>query len=114
MSPAFDGSPRTIRPWAEHLAGAGWYREAERAFADLGQRCQQQLPVYQSAVDHVVGPNSMKALRASLPGAGVRPLDNGHRAATLHNDVPIIVDGTLEWIKQHQAQQRQAQAEERA
>jgi carboxylesterase len=62
----FTGSPRTVRPWAEHLAAAGltvrapllpghggtwqelaktgwtdWYGAAERAFADLSARCEQ-------------------------------------------------------------------------
>ena len=62
----FTGSPRTIRPWAEHLAAAGltvraprlpghgtvwqdlaktgwldWYAEAERAFTELRARCAQ-------------------------------------------------------------------------
>jgi carboxylesterase len=62
----FTGSPRTVRPWAEHLAAAGltvrapllaghggswqelaktgwtdWYADAERAFDELSDRCQQ-------------------------------------------------------------------------
>jgi carboxylesterase len=62
----FTGSPRTVRPWAEHLAGAGltvraprlpghggswqelaktgwtdWYSAAEQAFAELSARCEQ-------------------------------------------------------------------------
>jgi carboxylesterase len=62
----FTGSPRTVRPWAEHLAAAGytvraprlpghgtswqdlagtgwqdWYGEVERAFGDLAARCEQ-------------------------------------------------------------------------
>jgi carboxylesterase len=62
----FTGSPRTIRPWAEHLAAAGytvraprlpghgtswqdlartgwqdWYGEVERAFGDLAANCGQ-------------------------------------------------------------------------
>jgi carboxylesterase len=62
----FTGSPRTVRPWAEHLAAAGltvraprlpghgttwqdlgrtdwrdWYDGAERTFAELGGRCEQ-------------------------------------------------------------------------
>jgi carboxylesterase len=240
----FTGSPRTVRPWAEHLAAAGltvsaprlpghgtawqdlattswqdWYQEAERAFTDLLQRCEQvfvtglsmgaclalrlaqahgpkvtgivvvnpslapdtrlflvapvlkyfvpSLPgiegdikkpggdeggykripvraaatlpamwkvtvahlaevtqpllVYRSTVDHVVGPNSMKALRAALPGAEVRLLENSYHVATLDNDAPVIFNGTLEWLDQHasggaggRAGGQQAQAEERA
>jgi carboxylesterase len=62
----FTGSPRTVRPWAEHLAAAGltvrapllaghggtwqelaktgwtdWYADAERAFEELSERCRQ-------------------------------------------------------------------------
>ena len=62
----FTGSPRTVRPWASHLAGAGltvraprlaghggtwqelaktgwtdWYESAEQAFAELSARCEQ-------------------------------------------------------------------------
>jgi carboxylesterase len=62
----FTGSPRTVRPWAEHLAAAGftvraprlpghgtnwrdlattrwqdWYSEAERALEDLAASCDQ-------------------------------------------------------------------------
>lgn len=62
----FTGSPRTVRPWAEHLAAAGltvrapllpghggtwqelaktgwkdWYAAAERAFTELSARCDQ-------------------------------------------------------------------------
>jgi carboxylesterase len=62
----FTGSPRTVRPWAEYLAGAGltvrvpllpghggswqelaktgwtdWYAAAERAFTELSARCEQ-------------------------------------------------------------------------
>jgi carboxylesterase len=62
----FTGSPRTVRPWAEHLAAAGltvrvpllpghggtwqelaktgwtdWYAAAEQAFTELSARCEQ-------------------------------------------------------------------------
>lgn len=236
----FTGSPKTIRPWAEHLAAAGltvsaprlpghgttwqdlattgwedWYGAAERAFRDLREKCEQvfvaglslgaclalrlaetqgpavsgvvivnpslapdtrlfllapvlkylvaSLPgiegdikkpdgdedgykripvraaatlpalwkltvahlgevtqpllVYRSAVDHVVGPNSMRALRAALPDAEVRELPDSYHVATLDNDAPAIFDGTLAWISQHAALtggQQQGQAENRA
>lgn len=80
----------------------------------------QPLLVYRSTVDHVVGPNSMKALRAALPGAEVRPLENSYHVATLDNDAPVIFNGTLEWIDQHASGdgradgRQQAQTEERA
>jgi len=235
----FTGSPRTIRPWADHLATAGltvsaprlpghgttwqelgttgwqdWYSTAEQAFRDLATRCEQvfvtglsmgaclalrlaetqghavsgivivnpslapdtklfliapllkhvvpSLPgiegdikkpgveeggykriplkaaatlpamwkattahlrevtqpllVYRSEVDHVVGPNSMRVLRAALPGVEVRPLADSYHVATLDNDAPAIFSGTVEWINQHAtlARGQQAQAEEQA
>ena len=220
----FTGSPRTIRPWAEHLAAAGltvraprlpghgtswqdlnrtgwqdWYGAAEGAFAELSGRCDQvfvvglsmgaclafrlaqtkgagvsgmvvvnpslapdtrlfvlapvlkhvipSLPgiagdikkpggdeggyervpvraastlpalwkltarhlsevtqpvlVYRSTVDHVVGPASMKVLRAALPSAQVRPLRESYHVATLDNDAQEIFDGSLAFIRQH-------------
>jgi carboxylesterase len=217
----FTGSPRTVRPWAEHLAAAGltvraprlpghgtrwqdlgttgwqdWYGAAEQAFAELRGRCEQvfvtglsmgaclalrlaetqgaavsgvvavnpslapdtrlfvlapvlkhvipSLPgiagdikkpgaseggyqripvkaaatlpalwkltarnlaavtqpllVYRSTVDHVVGPASMRVLRAGLPTVEVISLDDSYHVATLDNDAPAIFDGTLAFI----------------
>lgn len=225
----FTGSPRTVRPWAEHLATAGltvraprlpghgthwrdlgrtgwtdWYATAEGAFAELAGRCEQvfvtgismgaclafrlaqtqgakvsglvvvnpslapdtrlfllapvlkyvipSLPgvagdikkpgsaeggynrvpvraaatlpamwkitarhlgevpqpvlVYRSAVDHVVGPASMRVLTAALPAAEVRPLPDSYHVATLDNDAPAIFDGTLAFIREHAAAAR--------
>jgi carboxylesterase len=222
----FTGSPRSIRPWAEHLAQAGctvraprlpghgttwrdlagtgwpdWYRCAEEAFSDLAARCEkvfvtglsmgaclalrlaevhgeavsgvvlvnpslapdtrlfllapvlkyvvpslpgiagdikkpgasesgyervpvkaaatlpamwkltaahlgevtQPLLVYRSATDHVVGPNSMRVLRAALPAVEVRALADSYHVATLDNDAPAIFSGTTEWIGQRAA-----------
>lgn len=220
----FTGSPRTVRPWAEHLAAAGftvrvpllpghgtawqdlsrtgwpdWYRAAEGAFDELSDRCQrvfvtglsmgaclafrlaqtkgdavsglvavnpslapdtrlfllapvlkhvlpslpgiagdikkpggdeggytrvpvraaatlpalwklttrhlrevtQPVLVYRSTVDHVVGPASMRVLRAALPSAEVRPLPDSYHVATLDNDAPEIFAGTVAFIAQH-------------
>ena len=225
----FTGNPRTVRPWAEHLAAAGltvraprlpgrgttwrdlnrtgwqdWYGEAERAFAELSGKCEQvfvagismgaclafrlaetqgakvsglvvvnpslapdtrlfllapvlkhvirtlpgitddikkpgateggykRLPVrsaatlpamwkitarhlnevtqpvlvYRSAVDHVVGPASMKVLSAALPDAEVRPLPDSYHVATLDNDAQAIFDGTLAFINKHSATEK--------
>jgi carboxylesterase len=226
----FTGSPGTVRPWAEHLAAAGytvraprlpghgtcwqdlartgwrdWYAEAERAFCELDARCEQvflagismggclalrlaqakggrdrgggkiggiivvnpslapdtrlfwlapvlrhvvaSLPgvagdikkpgasedgydripvraaatlpdmwrdtcsrlgevtqpllVFRSAVDHVVGPPSMKVLLRARPDAEVRPLPDSYHVATLDNDAPAIFEGTVTFIKGH-------------
>jgi carboxylesterase len=225
----FTGSPRTVRPWAAHLADAGltvrapllpghggtwqdlaktgwtdWYRDAAHAFTDLAGRCSQvfvagismgaclafrlaethhdqvaglvvvnpslandnplipftpvlkyvvksvpsiggdikdpagqegalkrtpvaavatlpamwkatsaaldlvtqPLLVYRSTVDHVVGPNSMKVLRAALPDVEVRQLANSWHVATLDNDAPEIFDGTLAFIQKHSMEQQ--------
>jgi len=61
----------------------------------------QPLIVYRSTEDHVVGPKSMQALTAVLPGAEVRPLANSYHVATLDNDAPEIFDGTLAFIREH-------------
>jgi carboxylesterase len=77
----------------------------------------QPLLVYRSTVDHVVGPNSMRVLRAALPEVEVRTLADSYHVATLDNDAPTIFNGTLEWISQHPRLargQQQGQAEERA
>jgi carboxylesterase len=63
----------------------------------------QPLLVYRSAVDHVVGPNSMRVLRAALPTVEVRTLADSYHVATLDNDAPTIFSGTAEWIGQHAA-----------
>jgi carboxylesterase len=225
----FTGSPRTVRPWAEHLAAAGltvrlprlpghgttwqdlaktgsrdWYEAAEQAFTELDGRCDQvfvtgismgaclafrlaetqgarvsgivavnpslapdtrlfvlapvlkhvslsvkgiagdikkpgaveggykrvpltaagtlpelwkrttrQLPevtqpvlVFRSAVDHVVGPPSMRVLTGALPAARVVPLPDSYHVATLDNDAPAIFDGTLAFIKEHTAAEK--------
>lgn len=225
----FTGSPRTVRPWAEHLASAGltvraprlpghgttwqdlartgwqdWYGEVDRAFAELSARCDQvfvaglsmgaclalrlaqtqggkvsgivvvnpslapdtklfllapvlkhvvpSLPgiagdikkpgadeggyrripvkaaatlpalwqltgrhlsevtqpllVYRSAVDHVVGPASMRVLTAALPAVEVRPLLDSYHVATLDNDAQTIFEGTLDFIREHAAEKR--------
>jgi carboxylesterase len=72
--------------------------------------------VYRSAVDHVVGPNSMRVLRTALPGVEVRPIADSYHVATLDNDAPTVFDETLDWINQHArlARGQQAQAEEQA
>jgi carboxylesterase len=57
--------------------------------------------VFRSAVDHVVGPASMKVLRAALPGAEVRMLPDSYHVATLDNDAAEIFAGTLAFIEEH-------------
>jgi carboxylesterase len=61
----------------------------------------QPVLVYRSTVDHVVGPASMRVLRAALPTVQVRPLPNSYHVATLDNDAAEIFEGTLAFIRQH-------------
>jgi carboxylesterase len=61
----------------------------------------QPVLVYRSAVDHVVGPASMKVLTSALPGAEVRMLGNSYHVATLDNDAAEIFDGTRAFIQKH-------------
>jgi carboxylesterase len=91
----------------------GYKRVPVRAAATLPQMWKltaahlaevtQPLLVYRSAVDHVVGPNSMRVLRAALPAAEVRMLADSYHVATLDNDAPTIFSETTEWIGQHAA-----------
>jgi carboxylesterase len=91
----------------------GYKRVPVRAAATLPQMWKltaahlaevtQPLLVYRSAVDHVVGPNSMRVLRAALPAVEVRTLADSYHVATLDNDAPTIFSGTTEWIGQHAA-----------
>ena len=66
----------------------------------------QPLLVYRSTVDHVVGPASMRVLKAALPAAEVRPLPDSYHVATLDNDAPAIFAGTLAFIKKHSAAEK--------
>ena len=63
----------------------------------------QPVLVYRSAVDHVVGPASMKLLRGALPEGQleVRELADSYHVATLDNDAGVIFTGSLEFIRAH-------------
>jgi carboxylesterase len=91
----------------------GYKRVPVRAAATLPQMWKltaahlpevtQPLLVYRSAVDHVVGANSMRVLRGALPAVEVRTLADSYHVATLDNDAPTIFSETTEWIGQHAA-----------
>ena len=59
--------------------------------------------VYLSTTDHVVGPNSMKVLRATLPAAQltVRECADSYHVATLDNDAAEIFAGSLDFVRAH-------------
>jgi carboxylesterase len=72
--------------------------------ADLGQISAPVL-AYRSTEDHVVGPASMKVLRAGIPAGQltVRDCENSYHVATLDNDAPGIFSGSLEFVRAHSA-----------
>jgi carboxylesterase len=68
----------------------------------LGEVMQPVL-VYRSAVDHVVGPASMRVLRAGVPEGlvTVRELADSYHVATLDNDAETIFEGSLKFVQDH-------------
>jgi carboxylesterase len=97
----------------EGVTELGYDRVPVRAAATLPQLwkvTQQRLGdvtqpvlVYLSTMDHVVGPPSMRALRAALPAERltVRELGNSFHVATLDNDAGEIFAGSLEFVRAH-------------
>jgi carboxylesterase len=63
----------------------------------------QPVLVYHSTEDHVVGPASMRALLAGLPGGQVtvRECADSYHVATLDNDAEAIFEGSLKFIQDH-------------
>ena len=63
----------------------------------------QPVLVFLSTTDHVVGPASMRVLRAALPAAQltVRECADSYHVATLDNDAGQIFDGSLEFVRAH-------------
>ena len=63
----------------------------------------QPVLAYHTTVDHVVGPASMRVLRAALPGEQltVRECGNSYHVATLDNDAEEIFAGSLEFVRAH-------------
>jgi carboxylesterase len=63
----------------------------------------QPVLVYRSTVDHVVGPASMRVLRAALPEERltVHYCPDSYHVATLDNDAPTIFAGSLEFVRSH-------------
>jgi carboxylesterase len=63
----------------------------------------QPVLVYRSTVDHVVGPASMRVLRAALPAdrLTVRDCPNSYHVATLDHDAQTIFAGSLDFVRSH-------------
>src|SRR6266480_1152854 len=57
--------------------------------------------VYRSSTDHVVGPASMRALRAGVPEGQltVRECADSYHVATLDNDAEAIFEGSATFIQ---------------
>jgi carboxylesterase len=75
----------------------------------LGEVSQPVL-VFRSQTDHVVGPASLKVLRASLPAGRleVRELADSYHVATLDNDAEAIFTESLEFVRAHSGVARQS------
>jgi carboxylesterase len=74
----------------------------EATARQLGDVTQPVL-VYRSAVDHVVGPASMKVLLAGLPRdrVTVRECADSYHVATLDNDAEAIFEGSVKFVHDH-------------
>jgi len=91
----------------------GYNRVPVRAAATLPQLWKATTPrlgdvtqpvlVYRSAVDHVVGPASMKVLLAALPKdqVTVRECADSYHVATLDNDAETIFEGSVKFVQHH-------------
>jgi carboxylesterase len=77
----------------------GLWRATQAQLSDV----TQPVLVYHSTEDHVVGPASLRVLRAGLPGSQleVRECANSYHVATLDNDAPAIFAGSLEFVRAH-------------
>jgi carboxylesterase len=63
----------------------------------------QPVLAYRSAVDHVVGPASMRALQAGLPPdqLTIRTCNDSYHVATMDNDAQAIFTGSVEFVRAH-------------
>ena len=63
----------------------------------------QPVLIYQSTIDHVVGPASMRVLRSALTAGQltVRECPDSYHVATLDNDAPKIFAGSLGFVRAH-------------
>jgi carboxylesterase len=75
------------------------WRLTQRQLRDV----TQPVLVYLSTTDHVVGPASMRILRAALPSGQltVRECGNSYHVATMDNDAGRIFEGSLEFVRAH-------------
>jgi carboxylesterase len=76
--------------------------------ANLGE-LKAPVLVYRSTEDHVVGPASLRLLRAGIPAdrLTVRDCADSYHVATLDNDAAAIFSGSLEFVRSHGAAMKQ-------
>ena len=76
----------------------------------------QPVLAYRSTVDHVVGPASLRLLRAALPAPQleVRELNHSYHVATLDNDAEVIFTGSLEFVRAHEQAGRESGRDQRS
>ncbi len=69
----------------------------------------QPVLIYRSTTDHVVGPASLKLLRAALPEGQleVRDCTDSYHVATLDNDAETIFAGSLDFVRAHSHAERE-------
>lgn len=69
----------------------------------------QPVLVFRSGTDHVVGPASLKLLRAALPPGQleVRDCPDSYHVATLDNDAKAIFTGSLGFVRAHSRAERE-------
>jgi carboxylesterase len=84
----------------------GLWRVTTQHLADL----TQPVLAYHSTTDHVVGPASLRVLRAALPEGQleVRELADSYHVATLDNDAEVIFTGSLDFVREHSRAGREA------
>jgi carboxylesterase len=84
-------------PLAAAASLPGLWRTTQAQLADV----TQPVLVYHSTIDHVVGPASLRVLRAALPSLEVRECADSYHVATLDNDAQAIFAGSLEFVRTH-------------
>jgi carboxylesterase len=77
----------------------GLWRTTQAQLSDVSQ----PVLVYRSAVDHVVGPRSVKLLEEKIPAGQleIRDCADSYHVATLDNDAQTIFAGSLDFVRAH-------------
>jgi esterase/lipase len=107
LSHGFTGSPQSLRPWAEHLAAAGYAVRLPRLPGH--GTTWQEMNTTRWTDWHVVEPLSGLLLQAGATSTTVREviLEDSYHVATLDNDAQLIFDLSTEFIQEQATQVRQ-------